>query len=206
MLLIRRYDTHGLILSLAICLDDGQNMLLDAHGRLKLGDFGLSTLVEDGAVFTCRGSLAYAAPENLRCQSAVVGSAGYDGLRADIWSMGAVLFVLLYGAVPWEMARESCSPYRVYTATDGYPNSSPWTQMPGALRVLFHSTLALRPNRRWTAATLRNYVSRDLGWRADPVLLPVIAPRSTTAPTGAGVPSIALQTTSLSQGSPSASS
>ena len=34
-----------------------KNMLIDRPGHIRLGDFGLSTLAEDGPVYGCRGSL-----------------------------------------------------------------------------------------------------------------------------------------------------
>ena len=39
-----------------------ENLFVDASGKVKLGDFGLATLAEDGPVMGCRGSLAYVAP------------------------------------------------------------------------------------------------------------------------------------------------
>ena len=35
-----------------------ENMLLAENGRLKLCDFGLSCLTEEGPLYTCRGSTA----------------------------------------------------------------------------------------------------------------------------------------------------
>ncbi len=43
-----------------------QNLFLDGTNTIKLGDFGLSALVEDGPVVGVRGSISYAAPEVLR--------------------------------------------------------------------------------------------------------------------------------------------
>ncbi|KAF7030799.1 hypothetical protein CFC21_042259 [Triticum aestivum] len=78
-----------------------ENLLLDAHGNLKVSDFGLSALA-DGAsrhrgnalLHTTCGTPAYLAPE-------VVLKRGYDGAKADIWSCGVILFVLLAGRLPF---------------------------------------------------------------------------------------------------------
>eukprot|EP00054_Salpingoeca_dolichothecata_P009513 m.53634 g.53634 ORF g.53634 m.53634 type:complete len:442 (-) comp18421_c0_seq1:168-1493(-) len=149
-----------------------ENMLIDRHGCVKLGDFGLSTLVADGPVTGCRGSLSYAAPENLRQH--VMGNpsisrfvSGYDGQKADVWSCGVVLFVLLYGYTPWEIARESSLEFRMYKATDGYPNMKPWNRMSSPFRSMFHRTLAIRHQRRWTAVALKHFLQHDMGWQPD---------------------------------------
>lgn len=151
-----------------------ENMLIDAQGRLKLCDFGLSALAEDGPVFGCRGSLAYAAPENLLSHARAPGARsvqGYDGQRADVWSCGVVLFVMLYGITPWELARETCVDYSMYKATSGYPNVKPWNRMSTAVRTLFHRTLAIHAARRFKSKDLKQYINRDMGWHAQPPLL-----------------------------------
>ncbi|GER44286.1 CBL-interacting protein kinase 2 [Striga asiatica] len=75
-----------------------ENLLLDDNGDLKVSDFGLSALHEsrrkDGLLHTMCGTPAYVAPE-------VVSRRGYDGAKADIWSCGVILFVLLTGYLPF---------------------------------------------------------------------------------------------------------
>lgn len=75
-----------------------ENLLLDEYGNLKVSDFGLSALAEskrtDGLLHTACGTPAYVAPE-------VINRKGYDGTKADIWSCGVILFVLLSGRLPF---------------------------------------------------------------------------------------------------------
>ncbi|KAF0889337.1 hypothetical protein E2562_023640 [Oryza meyeriana var. granulata] len=76
-----------------------QNILLDGDGNLKVSDFGLSALPDslrdDGRLHTACGTPAYAAPEVLRRKA-------YDGAKADAWSCGVILFVLLAGHLPFD--------------------------------------------------------------------------------------------------------
>ncbi|KAK6129475.1 hypothetical protein DH2020_036788 [Rehmannia glutinosa] len=75
-----------------------ENLLLDENGNLKISDFGLSAFAEtkrqDGLLHTTCGTPAYVAPE-------VINRRGYDGSKADIWSCGVILFVLLSGYLPF---------------------------------------------------------------------------------------------------------
>ncbi|CAN8298527.1 unnamed protein product [Cochlearia groenlandica] len=75
-----------------------ENLLLDDNENLKVSDFGLSALADckrqDGLLHTTCGTPAYVAPE-------VISRKGYDGAKADIWSCGVVLFVLLAGYLPF---------------------------------------------------------------------------------------------------------
>lgn len=202
-----------------------ENLLIGHNGVLKLADFGLSTLAEDGVVQVgcpsiepphrcitlwvycsipdhsdvsnqfistlhestqliqtlywrtqgCRGSRSYAAPENVLSKAPAgaqsecrIGDLAYDGQRADIWSVGVVLFLFLYGFTPWDVAHDSSYEYRMYKALDGFPTAKPWTRMPSVFRKLFHHTLAIRPHKRWTAEELQTAITHDLGWRPPP--------------------------------------
>uniref|UniRef100_A0A5B6ZZ67 non-specific serine/threonine protein kinase n=2 Tax=Davidia involucrata TaxID=16924 RepID=A0A5B6ZZ67_DAVIN len=76
-----------------------ENLLLDDDGKLKVTDFGLSAfsdhLRQDGLLHTTCGTPAYVAPE-------VIGKKGYDGAKADLWSCGVILYVLLAGFLPFQ--------------------------------------------------------------------------------------------------------
>jgi serine/threonine protein kinase len=74
-----------------------ENLLLDANDCMKISDFGLSALTDDGGgqkktLMTTCGTPNYVAPE-------VIEEQGYDGFKADIWSSGVILFVMLAGCL-----------------------------------------------------------------------------------------------------------
>lgn len=76
-----------------------ENLLLDADGNLKVTDFGLSAVPqqfkEDGLLHTTCGTPNYVAPE-------VLVDRGYDGAKADLWSCGVILFILMAGYMPFD--------------------------------------------------------------------------------------------------------
>ncbi|EPS60358.1 hypothetical protein M569_14444, partial [Genlisea aurea] len=76
-----------------------ENLLLDSKGNLKVSDFGLSALPQQGVdlLHTTCGTPNYVAPE-------VLSHLGYDGAAADIWSCGVILFVLMAGYLPFDEA------------------------------------------------------------------------------------------------------
>lgn len=76
-----------------------QNMLLTNCGKLKLTDFGVSNVLsmwdQSNLCNNYEGSPLFQAPE------IVVGRKEYEGFKADVWSCGVSLFLLLYGQYPF---------------------------------------------------------------------------------------------------------
>jgi len=73
-----------------------ENLLLDKDLNVKIADFGLSNILEDGKFLkTSCGSPNYAAPE-------VIAGRVYAGPEVDIWSCGVILYVLLCGRLPFD--------------------------------------------------------------------------------------------------------
>lgn len=74
-----------------------ENILLEQNMKsIKIGDFGLSSIMRDGKLFeTSCGTPNYAAPE-------VVSGKLYHGREADVWSCGVVLYTMLAGGLPFD--------------------------------------------------------------------------------------------------------
>jgi len=73
-----------------------ENLLFDENKNIKIVDFGLSNIYEQGGTLsTACGSPCYAAPEMILGHK-------YEGLLADIWSTGIIMYTLLCGYLPFE--------------------------------------------------------------------------------------------------------
>ena len=76
-----------------------ENMLLNSFGRVKLIDFGLSVIFENGDDTTRLpyGTPSFTAPE---CLDEGLET-GYSGRAMEMWALGVTLFSLLFGVVPF---------------------------------------------------------------------------------------------------------
>eukprot|EP01063_Lacrimia_lanifica_P037479 TRINITY_DN7709_c1_g1_i1.p2 TRINITY_DN7709_c1_g1~~TRINITY_DN7709_c1_g1_i1.p2 ORF type:complete len:387 (+),score=185.27 TRINITY_DN7709_c1_g1_i1:56-1216(+) len=104
----KKYFFH-LLNGLQACHDAGvahrdikpENCLISTKGVLKVADFGLSRLHRGKGQLAgpqdlsmdAVGTLSYAAPEVL--------SGPYDAFKADLWSLGVVVFVMTTGKFPF---------------------------------------------------------------------------------------------------------
>ena len=73
-----------------------ENLLLTKNNILKIIDFGLSNYnPEDNLLTTPCGSPCYASPE-------MVSGKKYNGITNDVWSIGIILYAMIYGYLPFE--------------------------------------------------------------------------------------------------------
>jgi serine/threonine-protein kinase CHEK1 len=145
-----------------------ENILLDADGNLKLADFGMATLFEYNgkrktAVTLC-GSPPYVAPEVLSCGSHDKSKAiGYHADRADVWSCGVVLFVLLAGNTPWSKPVEGKDEYgrpnefSEYLNSNGRPEDELWQALPVEVLSLLRGMMRVDSDSRFTLEDVRRH-------------------------------------------------
>jgi serine/threonine protein kinase len=69
------------------------NIFVDKSGRVTIGDFGFAK-ASSGMTSTICGTLDYTAPEILQEKN-------YDGRKADIWSIGILIYVMGSRILPW---------------------------------------------------------------------------------------------------------
>lgn len=132
-----------------------ENLLLDTDGNLKISDFGFSTLSigdpdgDGGAraelLHTTCGTPNYVAPE-------VLGKDGYDGKKADVWSVGVILYVLLAGYLPFDENTMAALFQKIKNAEYEFPD---WFS-PDA-RDLISKILVPDPHKRPKLSELKNH-------------------------------------------------
>ncbi|PIA42447.1 hypothetical protein AQUCO_02000114v1 [Aquilegia coerulea] len=123
-----------------------ENLLLDSQGNLKISDFGLSALPQQGVglLHTTCGTPNYVAPEVLRHQ-------GYDGSAADIWSCGVILYVIMAGYLPFDETDLPTLYKKISTAEFFFPS---WFSP--ALKLLIRRILDPNPKTRIQIVGIKN--------------------------------------------------
>ena len=142
---------------LGVCHRDlkPENLLLDENGNLKISDFGLSSLYvgdanSDGAtrtqlLHTTCGTPNYVAPE-------VLADQGYDGKKADVWSIGVILYVLLAGFLPFDESTIVALFAKIQNADFTYPS---WFTL--EVRSLLDTMLVNDPKVRSSLTQVANH-------------------------------------------------
>ena len=132
-----------------------ENLLLDQNANLKISDFGLSALYTGGddgetnqrtlLLHTTCGTPNYVAPE-------VLEDKGYDGKKADIWSCGVILYVLLAGFLPFDEKKMADLFRKIQKAEVQYPA---WFS--DEVRDLLGNILVADPGSRATIAQIQEH-------------------------------------------------
>ena len=90
-----------------------ENILLNSNFNLKLIDFGFAKNIKDGLISEITSTRFYNAPEMFCC-----ATKGYDGVYADIFSLGIVLFILVMGFYPFDKPSITDSKYKLISKKD----------------------------------------------------------------------------------------
>ena len=124
------------------------NILLDSREHAYLSDFGLIKPTQTGTEFTKTGqfigSLEYVAPEQIR------GDA-IDS-RADIYSLGCVLFECLTGRAPFHRENEVATLYAHLEEHAPNPKDAR-SDVPNSLAAVVERSMSKRPEDRFASAS-----------------------------------------------------
>jgi hypothetical protein len=139
-----------------------QNILLDAHGRPKVTDFGLAKRLQvDGDLTACgqvMGTPGYMPPEQAEGRPDI-------GPPADVYSLGAVLYHLLTGRPPFQAASAADTLLQVI-GREPVPPRQLNAGVPRDLETICLKCLEKSPARRYTSAAdlgedLRRYLAGE---------------------------------------------
>lgn len=149
-----------------------ENLLLDRSLNIKIADFGMTSLNPPGSLLeTSCGSPHY-------CDPMVVSGEMYDGLKADIWSCGVILYAMVTGRLPFDDDNIQRLLQKVQMGQYHLPSD-----LPKDLRDLIKQMLTVDPDKRITLEGIKahpwfnsippkNYIEDHFVPPSDPVAQP----------------------------------
>uniref|UniRef100_A0A8C4HQT7 Serine/threonine-protein kinase DCLK2 n=1 Tax=Dicentrarchus labrax TaxID=13489 RepID=A0A8C4HQT7_DICLA len=119
----------------------------DGTKSLKLGDFGLATVVE-GPLYTVCGTPTYVAPE-------IIAESGY-GLKVDIWAAGVITYILLCGFPPFRSNMQEDLFDQILLGRLEFP-SPYWDNITDSAKELIGQMLQVNVEARYTAQDILSH-------------------------------------------------
>lgn len=140
------------------------NLFLTEDMQIKIGDFGLATLLEKSGQRrkTMCGTPNYIAPEILS------GGSGHS-FEVDIWSIGVILYTMLVGRPPFETTDVKLTYKRIKANLYSYPSNA---QVSVHAKSLIDSILQINPNKRPTIGQIMIHPFFTCGGQKLPATLP----------------------------------
>ncbi|XP_041659965.1 serine/threonine-protein kinase DCLK1b [Cheilinus undulatus] len=129
-----------------------ENLLVYEHSdgskSLKLGDFGLATVV-NGPLYTVCGTPTYVAPE-------IIAETGY-GLKVDIWAAGVITYILLCGFPPFRGGEDQEVLFeQILKGALEFP-APHWDNVSDSAKALITGMLQVEGNQRFTAVQVLDH-------------------------------------------------
>ena len=118
-----------------------ENILVDKFPKVMVTDFGLCGYLDEKTLMkTFCGSPIYTAPELLLQRE-------YDGKKADVWSLGVILFGMVTGEHPWRTENTSAMLSQIVHANYTFPD-----YLSSNVKELISMMMTLNPEERPTLA------------------------------------------------------
>ena len=133
------------------------NVLLDEFAQPRITDFGLAKRLERGEQITASGAILgtpdYMSPEQAAGRHEIIGPSG------DVFSLGAMLYQMITGRVPFRGSNLAETLSRIIQ-NEPVPPSRLNPRVPADLETICLKCLEKRPDRRYSTA---DALAKDLG-------------------------------------------
>lgn len=145
------------------------NLLISRHPQLKLSDFGLARMVNEGTNRPTAGTPAYLAPELVAGKPL--------SIQSDMYALGVTLYQMVFGVLPFRLSGESLREQVQSLMTAELEFPQPWpANIPRGFTDLIARLLAKKPEARFSDyAQLKTAL---IGVRPTTTTLAGIAPRA----------------------------
>ncbi|KAI9146364.1 kinase-like domain-containing protein, partial [Paraphysoderma sedebokerense] len=132
-----------------------ENITIDEQLSIKLIDFGSAAFTHQ-PLSGFHGTEAYCPPEAINSHNSS-SSSTYDGKKADVWTLGILLHIMLTRNTPFNSFWEVLNRRWDLNSNIRTSSSSPNIQIPTGVRDLLNLMLQKDPNKRCDLETVWNH-------------------------------------------------